>query len=152
MRLPFTIPRLTCILPYDTFYLMGISIGHNWSCSTYDRPAQDIFPPPVSEKIVERVVVVEKPLPNPNPKKYKVLNYTYDGKYLIVLVNYPDCTNYEGNKILMFENVHVEDLFNQGSIDPHFSNNSKKISPIARFEPTLRGWEMALKLARIQND
>ncbi len=120
--------------------VMGISIGHNWTCSTYDKPT-------VVERVVEKVVV-EKPLPNPNPKRYKVLNYTYDGKYLVVLVNYPDCTNYEGNKVLMYEGIYVEDLFNQGSIDPHFSNNPDKISPIARFEPTLKGWEMALKLAK----
>jgi hypothetical protein len=118
---------------------MGISIGHNWSCSAddYDR----IFK--TKEKVVE-----EKPLPNPNPKRFKVINHIQEGKFLIVLVNYPDCTNYEGNKILMYDGINMYNLLQQGSIDPHFSNNPKKRSPIARFVPTLNGWEMALKLAK----
>ena len=118
---------------------MGISIGHNWSCSTYDKPK-------VVERIVERVI--EKPLPNPNPKRYTILNYHQNGKWLVLLVNYPDCTNYEGNKILLYKGVYIDDLMGQGSIDPHFSNNVQKYSPIARFVPTMEGWDMAISLIR----
>ena len=62
---------------------------------------------------------------------------------LIVEIQYPDCINYEGKKILVFENVEYSDLMKQGSIDPHFSDNKKFKSPIARFSPTERGWQMA---------
>ena len=66
--------------------------------------------------------------------------------FLIILINYPDCINYEGNKILLFENTCLEKLIDQGSIDPHFSDNKSKISPIARFVPTIQGWTMAVNL------
>ena len=62
------------------------------------------------------------------------------------MINYPDCINYEGNKILVFEGINYIKLYSQGSIDPHFSNNENFHSPIARFEPTDKGWSMAVKL------
>ena len=49
----------------------------------------------------------------------------------------------------MIHTVTKEELIKQGKdvgIDPHFSDNKKYHSPIARFEPTDRGWEMALTL------
>jgi hypothetical protein len=58
-------------------------------------------------------------------------------------MQYPDCTNYEGNKILVFRGVTLIDLVNQRQIDPHFFKDAKVKSPIARFEPTPQGWTMA---------
>jgi len=85
----------------------------------------------------------EAKLPNPDPYNFKILDFTRDGKYMIVRVNYPDCKNYEGNKILVFQNVTTEQLHKLKALDPHFSNNPAVLSPIARFEPTDRGWLMA---------
>lgn len=115
---------------------MGVGPFH-CSVSSYDTPE-------VIERVVERIV--EKPLPNPNPERFTIINWHQNGNFLILLVNYPDCTNYEGNKILLYKGCYMEDLIGQGSIDPHFSNNPKKISPIARFVPTQAGWDMAVKL------
>ncbi|AXQ68414.1 hypothetical protein HOT99_gp203 [Caulobacter phage CcrBL10] len=36
---------------------------------------------------------------------------------------------------------------NKGWLDPHFTDDRKVISPVARFEPTERGWIMALACA-----
>ena len=47
---------------------------------------------------------------------------------------------------MLFENVTMQQLKKQKLVDPHFSDNAKFYSPIARFEPTEKGWEMALKL------
>ena len=99
-------------------------------------------------KIVERIVEINT---NPDPKKYKILRNLVNGEYLILLVHYPDCTNYEGKKILVFEKATLKDLKEQGSIDPHFSNNTDKHSPIARFEPTERGWEFACLFVYLLN-
>lgn len=122
---------------------MGISIGHNWSCSSFDRERIGLDRPAIVEK------VIEKYSPNPNPKNHKIVNYLYEGRYLIVLINYPDCTNFEGNKILLFKDTYIEDLQKQkGGIDPHFSNNTDIHAPIARFIPTLEGWEMAIKFVK----
>ena len=74
--------------------------------------------------------------PNPNPKNFIVLKECTIGNYLILKIKYPDCTNYEGIKILVYENVTLDMLKKQGSIDPHFSDNKNFHSPIARFVPT----------------
>lgn len=110
---------------------MGIKL---FSSSSYDRV-----------KYVDREVtkIVKVPLPNPDPKNFKIIKSNKIGTYLVVMVNYPDCTNYEGNKILIYYNCSIDDLLKQGSIDPHFSENKKFFSPIARFEPTDRGWTHA---------
>jgi hypothetical protein len=51
--------------------------------------------------------------------------------------------NYEGRKVLLFEGVSLEELKAQRKIDPHFFPSGPLKSPIARFEPTERGWTMA---------
>lgn len=81
---------------------------------------------------------------NPDPDNWKIIKAKEYGKYLLLEMHYPDCTNYEGKKILVFENVSLVDIVNQRQIDPHFfPANPKFKSPIARFEPTPRGWTMA---------
>lgn len=83
-------------------------------------------------------------LPNPNPKNY-VAEYVYTVRdFLVVGVRYPDCTNYEGRKILVYKGVTWGMLEKQGSLDPHFCNNPEYISPIARFVPTNEGLGMAI--------
>ena len=64
--------------------------------------------------------------------------------YPIYKVKYPGVKNYEGEKILMYsKNFDISKIKNR--MDPHFF--TKGDSPIARFEPTKRGWFMAVKLA-----
>lgn len=113
---------------------MGLRIG--CSSSSYDRV-----------KYVDRVVtkIVPKPLPNPNPNNYEIIRSEQIGRYFVIEIKYLDCTNYEGKKIMVYEG-HIEDLINQKSIDPHFAENKNYMSPIARFEPTSEGWNMALLL------
>lgn len=100
---------------------------------------------------VEEIKIKKSTGGNPDPRNWKIIKSEEIGTHLIVMMQYPDCTNYEGKKILMFENVSMAGLMGQKLIDPHFfpnNNNFKFKSPIARFEPTDRGWEMAKKLAR----
>lgn len=81
---------------------------------------------------------------NPDPKKYRILREKKINDFLILKINYPESTNYEGNKILVFKNCTILDLVQQEQgIDPHFSDNEKLISPIARFKPDDEGWKMA---------
>ena len=51
---------------------------------------------------------------------------------VVVEINYPDCTNYEGNKIIVFKDVNKLTIWNLNSIDPHFCES--KLSPFARFK------------------
>ena len=85
---------------------------------------------------------------NPNPMACEIIESKQIGKYLIVKVNYSTCENYEGNKILLYENINKQQLLEikkQYGIDPHFSHKMPKISPIARFVPTKEGWENAIE-------
>lgn len=104
------------------------------SGSSYDEPS-------VVTRVVEKVV--NKFLPNPDPGNYEIVKAAEKGGYLIVLINYKDCTNYEGDKILVYKGVSFQDLLDQKKIDPHFSENKDYYSPIARFVPTDEGWELA---------
>jgi hypothetical protein len=82
---------------------------------------------------------------NPDPYYFKIKEFMQIGPYLAVKIHYPTCTNYEGNKILIFDGLTFEELQKQKAIDPHFSSTKKFKSPIARFEPTEQGWINALK-------
>ena len=110
---------------------MGCSIGFS-SCSCS------------SEKVVEKIVYRDRPLPNPNPKNFEIKRLYEIGPFVVVWVRYPDCTNYEGNKIMIYE-AKEGDIRSLKTLDPHFCENH--LSPIARFEPTERGWHWALSFA-----
>lgn len=103
------------------------------------RNSDSVYAENLRKESITRVVN----LPNPNPKNYKILRNEYINKCIIIEIQYGDCENYEGRKILLFENCTLNDLIKQKLIDPHFCENKKVHSPIARFEPTERGWEMA---------
>lgn len=60
------------------------------------------------------------------------------GNYLVIEATYPNCTNYEGKKILLYNKYRssAEVLAaNNGELDPHFSEKG----PIARFSPGTLG-------------
>lgn len=86
-------------------------------------------------------------LPNPKPDNYTIMDYVQIGNALVIKIKYHDCTNYEGVKILVYKNTTINDLRKQKYIDPHFCENKKFHSPIARFEPTDNGWNDALDYA-----
>ena len=111
----------------------SVSIFSHWKDDNSNTP-----------KIYERVI---KNLPNPKPDNYKIVKYEQIKDYLIVKIKYLDCTNYEGLKILVFKST-IEKLLKQKLIDPHFSENKKFISPIARFEPTKEGWNNSIKFVK----
>jgi len=115
---------------------MGISVLGRNSDAKYPR---------VYDEVVD-------PLPgNPNPAKYRIIDTLTIGNILIVEIEYPDCKNYEGRKILVYEGISATQLREQKLIDPHFSKNKKYASPIVRFEPTERGWKMAESFAKMWN-
>jgi len=112
---------------------MGCSIFHA-SKSTYDQPKQ---------------VVVKAP--NPDPKKCTITSHQQIGYLLIVVVKYDGCNTFEGNKVLVYTHINVETVAKQletVGLDPHFSNNSKYHSPVARFRPDSYGLEMAVRFCK----
>jgi hypothetical protein len=108
---------------------MGISPFSHWkSCSCYYESNKSTKTPEA-----------------PNPNIFTIKQIHTHGKYIIVLVNYPNCTNYEGNKICVYSNKKIRELVNSDYLDPHFDEND---GPIARFEPTNRGWKMAVSFVK----
>ena len=89
-------------------------------------------------------------LPNPDPGNWEVKQSEQIGDWLVVKVRYPDCTNYEGNKILVYKDATVWDLMKQCRIDPHFSDSEEWLTPFARFEPTEKGWQKAVEFTKMQ--
>ena len=75
----------------------------------------------------------------PNPSNFKVLKEVKYGELWLSVIEYPNCTNYEGKKILITLNRPSELLY----LDPHFSVGG---TVIARFQPTKTGWELGKKL------
>lgn len=116
---------------------MGLSMG--FSKSSFDGRA---CPP---EQIIP---------PNPNPERYGLMDYFSDGNSFAIKLKYEGCTNYEGIKILVFANTTLSKVLkqNKDKIDPHFSDNKDFISPIARFEPTTFGWNLAQNLVKKLNE
>lgn len=95
------------------------------------------------ELIKEKLSIAETALSkNPNPLKFIVRQCEAIGKLYVSIVNYPNCTNYEGNKILVTD----YDPTRLKKLDPHFSKHK---GLIARFVPTEEGWKMAITFARM---
>jgi len=78
---------------------------------------------------------------NPDPKRFKIIRQEHFYPYTLLWVNYPNCTNFEGNKILVFRGdpSYITDVV---FLDPHFAEGKRLI---ARFVPTDEGWDMARK-------
>lgn len=128
---------------------MGCPVGI--SKSTYDRPAYFSGPAKVVVEVVHhhKTTKPRAPQGNPNPFRYTILKSQQHGLALIVKVHYPDATTYEGVKILVYSNGTLAELTSQSKgIDPHFSPSKSALSPFARFEPTNKGWQAAVRLAK----
>jgi hypothetical protein len=97
------------------------------SCSVLERPHQNIQPP------------------DPNPREFSIANVEVVGNALVCAVIYPNCTTYEGRKVLVFAGVSERRIRTTRLLDPHFSDVVMEgtIVPVARFEPTARGWRLA---------
>lgn len=80
-----------------------------------------------------------------NVHDFKIKEWYEHGIYLAVKVNYPSAKHYEGNKVLVYEGVSIDELTKLTTLDPHFSPSKEKLLLIARFEPTDQGWVNAMK-------
>lgn len=79
----------------------------------------------------------------PNPAKFKILEIREVNEFVIALIEYPDCQNYEGIKLCVYHDIDIDTIKNSAKLDPHFSSEYQSISPIARFEPSIEGRRMA---------
>jgi hypothetical protein len=81
---------------------------------------------------------------NPNPKKFVIKSETFSERHTVVYVNYPDATNYEGDKVLVLTGT--ASVKGVKELDPHFSKGSRII---ARFKPDAEGLGLAIKFVHM---
>lgn len=85
---------------------------------------------------------------DPVPEKFDITSHSQHGKFAVVVVVYPDARNYDGMKIAVYEATWLQ-LIMASSMDPHFKEERTALVPLARFEPTTRGWLWANHFARM---
>lgn len=83
----------------------------------------------------------------PDPSRFTVLRTCVVGSALVVELQYEGCANHEGRKVLVYEKLSNAEFLRFGRVDPHFCDNANCPSPVARFEPTQRGWQLAVSFA-----
>lgn len=83
---------------------------------------------------------------NPNPYNFTIKQGVDIGKFTVVLVHYPDAKNFEGDKILVYKGFRLKTISAEKCLDPHFFNTG--IHPVARFVPTIEGWDMAIQMVK----
>lgn len=105
--------------------------------------------PTSQTKIIIREIR-QRVLPNPNKFRYRILGInTFKNNWCIVRIKYLDCTNYKGVKVLVYDSIgKFNKLQKKGAIDPHFDTES--YSPVARFEPSPRGYSLAIEFTAAQ--
>ena len=85
---------------------------------------------------------------NPDPSRFVIEKIKSIENFTIVKVHYPNCNNYEGRKILVYKNIISDKIIKSTALDPHFCDDDTHISPVARFEPTNRGWRYAISFCK----
>jgi hypothetical protein len=127
---------------------LGMGLGPNWGS---DDVSSTRVTSTQSKKPAAKLEVKKPPVTdagNPDPQNFNIMQSEKVGRFVILLVQYPDCKNYEGDKVLVFEGVALETLKRLSSLDPHFCNSRAHLSPVARFVPTIQGWLYATKFCK----
>lgn len=95
-----------------------------------------------SGSTLETYETVERYPNDPDPKIFEIIQTCESGDFLVARVKYPNCTNYEGEKILVFEGLTAKQLKEMNFLDPHFLKTN--VNLIARFRPSYNGWHNAI--------
>ena len=85
---------------------------------------------------------------NPDQRNFRILRFEVIERFTVVLAQYPNCTNFEGKKVLVFENVPRDTIHKLDTMDPHFCDSEVHPSPVARFVPTGKGWQYAIEFCK----
>lgn len=80
--------------------------------------------------------------PEPDPKRFEILELQEVQGWTVALVRYPGCTTYRGLKLMVYA-VAPDRVRGQFELDPHFLEGEDALSPVARFPPTEEGRRLA---------
>lgn len=116
---------------------MGLGIGfscsrndYGCSCASREYSSADICEETAKAKIDTGV--------NPNPYNFRIVWASVVNGHTIMKVNYPNCTTYNGDKLLLLRGIWPITMH---KLDPHFFEGDHPV--IARFEPTQEGNQLA---------
>jgi hypothetical protein len=84
---------------------------------------------------------------NPDPRHFQIIAHTTIGRLTMISVVYPNCTNFKGNKILIYLDTPIKILERSKVLDPHFAEDG--VAPIIRLVPTPAGWRMGLEICKL---
>ena len=84
------------------------------------------------------------PAPNPDPKRWELVDFRAFARSHVLVVKYLDATNFDGVKVMVYDRPYPGS-WNLKHLDPHFDEAG--IGPVARFRPDERGIKMACELA-----
>ena len=68
---------------------------------------------------------------NPDPLEFKITYYESIGGLWLVSVHYPNCTNYEGRKIIVMTTKAYSKALD-GYLDPHFLKDNGIVARLER--------------------
>lgn len=84
---------------------------------------------------------------DPIPSVFSITSLEQHGRFVLGVLNYPNCTTFSGFKIIVWENSTVEGIRSSKLVDPHFLENNKIV---ARFRPTIQGIQLAVDFINSQ--
>jgi hypothetical protein len=116
-----------------------MGIGIKFSSGTCKTPQKEI------NKIIKTYDKNRKINISIDATNFKVWWKHYEGNFMVALVEYPECSNYDGLKLLVFEGL--KEIPKE--LDPHFLDNNKFL--IARFRPEEKQVTQALELIKSLN-
>ena len=89
---------------------------------------------------------------NPDPQNFKIIKTMTIGDNTLAFINFPDCMNCDGNKILLIGGITAKELRELKKIDPHFSEDIIEPFVIARFHPSESGWDYGIHMMKWLKD
>ena len=75
--------------------------------------------------------------PNPNPYRFDIIKIQEFDRHTVAWIRYPDCSTFEGIKVLVFAGNCASKIQSSDRIDPHFTKDRPTL--IARFRPDQAG-------------
>ena len=82
--------------------------------------------------------------PEPNPFRFEILDEHEELRTIALKVRYPNATEFNGIKILVYDITHKDWIHNTKKLDPHFLEG--EISPLVRLKGNDLGWILAKSL------
>lgn len=84
--------------------------------------------------------------PMPDPYRFRVIHWQDFKASLLVEVEYPGCTTFDGRKLLVFRDMSVNELEATSVLDPHFTELEPRL--VARFRADETGRLLAQQCCR----